>query len=470
LSNVIAFGALLAWPLVTLLLILAMSTRQAIVWSLLAGYLLLPGSTAFSLQGVPDLDKTTIPNIATFLFAMALARRGEFRWPRGFAVNLLLLAYVVSPLLTGLANRDPIATGDVVRPAMTLYDSVSFMAYHLFDVFPFILGAGFLRDENSHREMLLIFVGAALAYSLPILAEIRLSPQLAMQIYGISDPFFFIQNMRGSGFRAMVFLGHGLLIAIFLAMGLMAAAGLWRQRRPVWGLPAALVVAFLAAVLVLNKSAGSLIISLVLVPAFLLLPARRFLTLAAVIATIVFAYPLLRSADLIPTSGIEQLTARVDPDRAASFAFRVTNEDQLLERARERYVLGWGGWARNRIFISNWAGQFSDASVTDGTWIVTIGTSGWVGYIALFGLITYPVWRCYGMRKRAVPIASVALVGMLTLNLVDLVPNSSLRPITWLIAGALTGLVVQPVRQKGKVAAKGRRVAPDFSKLKPATA
>jgi hypothetical protein len=129
-------------------------------------------------------------------------------------------------------------------------------------------------------------------------------------------------------------------------------------------------------------------------------------------------------------------------------------------------VLGWGAWGRHRVLAQAWDGNFRDASVTDGTWIITIGIVGWVGYLSLFGLLTYPVWRAFRLRNRGFPIASTALVGVLILNLIDLIPNSSLGPLTWLAAGALTGLVVAPEWRK---AGKPARVAPSFNRMTPAT-
>jgi hypothetical protein len=459
---------LLIWPLVTLLLFLALPTRRAIVWSLVAGYLLLPPRTAFAFSGFPDLDKTTLPNIVTFLFAMTLARRGDFRWRGGFILNMLLLIYLVSPFLTGLTNPDPQQQGRSVWPGMTLYDSLSMTGGHVIDVLPFILGAGFLRDERSHRELITIYVLAAVAYTLPVLEEIRMAPLLARNIYGILELQYFIQSMRGGGFRAMVFLSHGLLVSAFLALGVMGAAGLWRERRALWGVPASLITAFLFVVLVLNKSAGAIGLTFLLVPAFLLMTPRRFVSLAAIVAAIVVAYPLLRSADLIPTETFRVAMEQVSPSRAQSFGFRVANEDLQLAHVRERMWFGWGGWGRSLITPgSEFQGTLINVSVPDGTWILTIGTFGWIGYIALFGLLTYPIWHVYRIRKQGLPIISVALVGMLTLNLIDLIPNSSLRPITWLIAGSLSALVLAPA---GRRIASRQRVAPDFSKIGAAAA
>jgi hypothetical protein len=88
--------------------------------------------------------------------------------------------------------------------------------------------------------------------------------------------------------------------------------------------------------------------------------------------------------------------------------------------------------------VTDW-GSTRDITLTDGTWIITLGTSGWLGYGSLFGLLCYPFWHIYRRRKADISPATLALVAMLLFNVLDLIPNSSLRPITWLIAGALAG-------------------------------
>ena len=77
------------------------------------------------------------------------------------------------------------------------------------------------------------------------------------------------------------------------------------------------------------------------------------------------------------------------------------NEDALSERAAEKPWGGWGSWGRNLIFDPE-TGQ--DRSIVDGAWILLIGTYGWLGYLAQFGLMTLPV-ILIALGRRKVPIA-----------------------------------------------------------------
>ncbi|HEY1125742.1 MAG TPA: O-antigen ligase family protein [Sphingobium sp.] len=448
---------LLGWPLVTLVLFLTMSTQRAIVTSLVGAYLLLPFSLSYDFPGVPLLDKSSIPNIVTFLLALVLGRSGEFRWIRSVPVNLLLLAYVISPFATGFANTDAVQIGSVFLPGLTLYNSVSTAAGRAIELMPFILGAGLVSRPQGHRDILLVFVLAALAYTPPIFLEVLKGPFIQARLYGIDPGDFFQQQIRGDSFRAMVLMGHGLAVSAFVGLAVLAAVGLWRSRLRVFGMPSLLCGLYLFGVLVLNKSAGSVIFVVAIAPLLALLSGRRFLTLALAIGLVVVTYPLLRASGVIPIEYVTSTASSFSKERAESFNTRVRNEEILLKRANQRPLFGWGGWNRNRVFVVTAWGSTTDITVTDGTWIIMIGTGGWVGYIAAFGLLCYPFWHVFRRRKMDVSPATVALVAMLMFNVLDLIPNSSLRPITWLIAGALAGFT--PPRPQRRPSTGVARVA-----------
>jgi hypothetical protein len=64
----IATIALLAWPVIALILFMVMSAQRATVWTILGGYLLLPFSVILvDLPGIPELDKSNIPSLAALL-------------------------------------------------------------------------------------------------------------------------------------------------------------------------------------------------------------------------------------------------------------------------------------------------------------------------------------------------------------------------------------------------------------------
>jgi hypothetical protein len=100
-------------------------------------------------------------------------------------------------------------------------------------------------------------------------------------------------------------------------------------------------------------------------------------------------------------------------------------------------------------------------TVADGRWIILIGIFGWVGYLAEFGLIALPVLMLWLYKNRVGDIPHQRLIGPVTLllaiNLMDMLPNATLTPLTWLFAGAVLGLAESA--RRGALA-PGERTAP----------
>ena len=80
-----------------------------------------------------------------------------------------------------------------------------------------------MAEEGSERLMLRALLTGGLIYSLPMLVEVRLSPQINVWIYGYFAHDFG-QMMRYGGYRPMVFMTHGLWVALFACMAVLAAA------------------------------------------------------------------------------------------------------------------------------------------------------------------------------------------------------------------------------------------------------
>ncbi len=164
---------------------------------------------------------------------------------------------------------------------------------------------------------------------------------------------------------------------------------------------------------------------------------RGQLLFAAIVAGCILVFPILRGSGLVPVDTLVSWSSAISQDRAESLAFRFRNEDILLARANEKPLSGWGGYGRNRVFDDE-TGR--DVSVTDGMWIITIGTWGWIGYISQFGLLIIPtIFLAVRRRELEVSYATAGLALMLAANLLDMIPNATLTPVTWLIGGALAG-------------------------------
>jgi hypothetical protein len=437
--NWFATFALLSWPAVALCLYLKRPVGQATLWTILGAQLLLPVGAAIKFEGIPPFDKISIPNLAALVGCLLALRRPLRIW-NGFGLaGILILVYVIGPFITAELNDDPIVLVDRTLPAASTYDALSAVVGQLLFLLPFFLGRQLLRSSAENEEILRVLVIAGLLYSLPMLFELRMSPQLNNWFYGYF-PHSFIQQVRDGGFRPVVFMGHGLLVAFFAMTTAVAAAALWRTQTRVARLPSGGVTAYLGVILVLCKSLGPLIYGAVLVSLVRLAKPRLQLRLALVLVTISLLYPMLRISNLVPTNAMIHAAEFVSAERASSLKTRINQEEQLLKRASQRIWFGWGRWGRARVYDKE-SGQ--DISVTDGYWIITMGQFGLVGFLAEFGLLALPIFRAASSLKFAasardsVILAALALI--VAVSIVDLLPNSSITPWTWLLAGALLG-------------------------------
>lgn len=444
--NAFAYLMLMVWPLVCMAFFRRLPLERAIIWSVLGGYLLLPPMATFDLPLVPDFNKTTIPNLCALAFCIFVAKRRVPFWPANNVVRVLLVLFVGVAIPTVLTNSDPIvfhsmfatwpvsfAVGEL--PGLRAIDMFSVLSRQAITIIPFILGWAFLSSRAGMRELLLALAVGGLIYSVPALIEVRLSPQINTWVYGFFQHNF-LQMMREGGFRPLVFLPHALWLAFFFMTAILSCVVLARSSDP--GLRARFWAAavYLGFVLVLCKSLAPMLYALTLVPV-LLCSTRLQVRVAFGFAAVAVLYPLLRDYNLVPLDRILGWAEAYSPERAQSLQYRFDNEEQLLARAHEKWLFGWGGWGRN-LMRDAYSGDI--VTIPDGEWIIVFGSFGMVGYLSNMGLLAMPLlllWRRMGKKEPTSHAAALALI--LAITLVDMLINAILTPYTWLIAGAVLG-------------------------------
>jgi hypothetical protein len=436
--NLFAYFALLSWPLVAFCLFQLRPVGQALFWTILGAHLLLPVGTSIKFDMIPAFDKTSIATLSALLGCFFAGKK--LRLFNGFGVaELLILMLLAGPFITSELNADPLRAGISWRPGVGHYDALSAMIAQFIFFIPFVLGRQILHSATDNREVLRLLVMAGLVYSLPMLFEVRMSPQLHTWIYGYF-PHSFMQQIRDGGFRPVVFIGHGLGVAFFAMTTAVAAVALWRTGERVFKFPAGAIAGYLSVVLLLCKTLGAFVYGIVIAPFVRFASPQVQLRLATGLALITLLYPTLRAADLFPTAGLSEIAALLSEERAESLNFRFEQEQQLLNHAWDRFTFGWGRFGRNRIYDED---SGKDLSVTDGRWIITMGQFGFFGFLAEFGLLALPIFRAASSLRHSATmhdqIFLAALSLILAINLIDLLPNAGLTPFTWLLAGMLLG-------------------------------
>lgn len=452
---------LYSFPLVVLILFRRLDKPKALVASILAGYLLLPEQLMLDLPLLPTLNKHTIPVLTAFFVLLAFKDHRTHAvlpgWiPKSRLSRSFIVVLLAGALATAQTNGDTIVINTTILPGLSIYDGVSLILAIAVSILPFILARKFLAYPEQQRLVLSALVVAGGLYSFLALYEVRMSPQLNNIIFGFF-PHSFLQHVRGDGYRPIVFLNHGLWLSIFLAMCCLAAVSLFRVSQGATRAKYLLIGGWLFLTLVLTKSLGAFIITLCLLPV-IFLSRRIHLIVASTVAMIVILYPMLRGSGLLPLEPFLDWAYSVDFERGHSLEYRLTNEEILLEKANERPSFGWGIWGRS--FVYDETGR--EISVTDGYWIIILGVGGWIRYVAEFGLLCLPLLIMV-MRKDKYELGpeTTLLSLLMTANLVDLIPNATITPITWMIAGALWGRIElgRIVEEEGRetVSAMGQR-------------
>ena len=141
-----------AWPVVALWLYQTRPVNQATLWTILGGFLLLPvGASIKIAEGIPQLDKISIPVLAALVGCFFFARR-PLRFWNGFGLaEVLVLIYLIGPFVTSELNADAVVSGSLFLPSLGGYDGLSATISQLLFVLPFLLGRRLLKNSGRHR-------------------------------------------------------------------------------------------------------------------------------------------------------------------------------------------------------------------------------------------------------------------------------------------------------------------------------
>ena len=406
---------------------------------LLLPLMFLPEQVFFKFSGLPLFDKQRIATLWLFVGVLLFHRDRLGSVRLGRWLKLLVLLLICGGVLTVFSNSDPIEYGIVSLPPHEPYDAVHTIIQNTLDyLLPLILGMAMFSGPKDLRVLLRALVGAGLVYSVLQLIEIRLSPQLHVWVYGFFQHTFG-QTIRDGGFRPTVFMEHGLAVAMFAVVVIMAAAALYKLKIRVFRVPAGWALAYLWLVLLLSKSAAAFLYSLVAVPLILFTSPRAQFRVAMVLATLVLVYPWARGAGLVPVDYLrDRVAVEYGEERAGSIMTRLVNEERLLEHASERYLFGWG-W-HGRPYLFNPENGLVEA-IRDGDWIITVGNWGHVGFLAKYLLMLVPLFvsarRLKRVRRESDRRLLAALGLIIGVSAFDLLPNGNFNYLIFVFSGAL---------------------------------
>jgi len=422
------------WPVATIVLFLKTTPQRAIVATVVAGFLLLP-VTSFKVPGIPAYDKSMAISLGLVLGGLISGQAARYPLKLRFYDLPLLFFCVVGPFATAFSN------------GLTAYDGFS-------DMVKAVCGWGvcywagrkYFTEPGSLRILVEGIVIGGLAYVVPILFELRMSPQLSRMVYGVA-PAAFDQTIRYGGYRPMVFLKHGLMLATWMAAASLSAFCLWRTREidRLGGIRVWMAAILLIIITVLCKSAngwGYLVIGI----AFSLYYARTGSTrVLRWLLVGIFAYLAVRSTSLLSVAQVQAFVGRFfDAERVASLTWRLRQEDLFGAKALLRPVFGWGGYGRGWPIDPNTGMTFQ---MVDSLWVILFSTYGFTGLVSAFYTLGIGPWRIFSAhrhrRGEAMPPQSEHIVDAVILGLIlcifmlDCLMNAMVSPVYILAAGAL---------------------------------
>ncbi|MFO0959093.1 MAG: hypothetical protein U0800_16975 [Isosphaeraceae bacterium] len=395
-------------------------------------YMTMPTVT-LDVPGLPDINKPSAIALACWLGTILFAsdRLLAFR-PRWF--DIPLFCYVLSPFPAAISNE------------LTVYDGVSGVVVQFlqFSGSPYLLGRVHFRGIGDLRALAVAIFFGGLAYTLPCLYEIRMSPVLQIYLYGTGGG----DTFRLGGYRPMVFLYNGLELGLWMAATCVAGYTLWLSGalKQVRGFSAGWALAFLIGVTILCRSSGALAI---MMAGCLAIYLTRRLPRKAWILALVLVVPLFvatRPSGILPLEDLSQmLIENFDAERGRSFKFRVDNEDLYIAKSLQRPLFGWGGYNRHQVY--NEEGLVT--TINDSRWILSFSTTGlfglvsWTAFMMLPGvLLALRIPARDWLRPAFAPATALAVVA--TMFALDNLVNCMDNPIYSLSIGAVASILGVP--------------------------
>ena len=439
--NLFAYGMIILWPIIAILMYKRFDTVTATFWTIVGGYMFLPAKTAIDLPLIPAIGKDEISAIAAFIGCKFIKNEKVSLFGVGNVQKFVFGLILFIPFMNVVFNTEPMFNGRLWIQGLTLYDAVSQVLAQYLSLLPFLIGMTIIKSRTDQEKFIHLLVNAGLVYSILILFEIRNSPQLHTWVYGFF-PHDFSQTFRSDGFRAVVFMGHGLLVATFLFVCVGAAAiqvKIGREKNKVQNI---IIFCYLLLVLILSKTLGALILGIIVCVSILLTGITFQKIIVRVFVLTFLLYPTLSILKLVPYDMIIDFISGFSVERAGSLSFRFTNEIAILEHAFIKLMVGWGSWGRNLLY----------ASIPDGYWLIIYGTYGAIYFYALFGLFISGTFITISKNtekndKTIYFGLSLILAGVLF----DQIPNSSLGASwLWLFSGLLAKSIFLMNRSKAK--------------------
>lgn len=435
-GNALVPLALMAWMPLVVWAISKFEKRIVVAGAFVLGWMFLP-EAKIPLPGLPDLSKMFATCVAILAGSFIFDRKTLLS-VRLSVMDLPMFLWCTSPFFSSLAN------------GIGAYDGLSeTLAQTVTWGLPYFVAKVYFGDPEGLKTLALAIFLGGIVYIPLCFIEMAISPQLHRMTYGFSQANI-LQSMRGDGFRPVVYMQHGLMVAMWMVSA--TFFGIWLhyakllpKKLPMIPIPTVWFIPALFFTTVLMKSSGAL--GLFIIGMFTLFTAQRFKTpiIFIILLLIPPTYMISRSTGYWDGTNLSSWIERnYSAERAQSLQFRFDNEEMLIDKAKEGSFFGWAGWGRSRVYDDD--GR--DLTITDGLWIISYGVRGIYGIVLMTIAIILPMVLLLikvPLKEWASPRYAAASVfaTMLTLYMIDNLLNAMVNPIFMLFAGGITTMLTQ---------------------------
>ncbi len=425
--------ALFGWLPVVMLMYSMMPPRRAAILATALAWMFLPVA-GYKVEGVPPYDKMNATNLAVFLGAL-IFDQGRFRCLKLSWFDVPMLGYCLLPFISLRAMALPFASSVYWSLDQTI-------AWGL----PYLVGRLYIRHLEDVCELARLLVICGLIYVPFCLYEIRMSPELHRIVYGFTQHAWG-QTKRGDGWRPMVFMQHGLMVATWMTSITVLGFWGWRRRtlKRIWGLRAGVVVSLLLWTAFWCKSTGATVLMIVSIVA---LSLARLTGRSWVIMLLIAAPAIYVSSRVIGAwdgKWLVAAAAEISEGRSVSLRSRLDSEQNFIGHALKRPLVGWGPGPQATPPMEE---RVAKKATWDALWIInftkfgTMGLLAWLLVGALPGALFLSAFRGAAREHPGVS-AGMALVVALSCYQIDCLSNAMIQPVFVLGFGGITGVATE---------------------------
>ena len=389
------------WYPLCFVLFMLLPAPRAVAVGLVTGFLLLP-NVVYDLPGMPNYDKGLAIVLGVGL-AAAICDHTRILSFRPRWVDLPMLVLCLAPYLSAVVNGD-----GAYRGASNMFDFAVRWAL------PWLLGRLYFAELEAQKYLCLAVIVGAMIYVPFALWEVKMSPQLHREFYGVMLRSFKHARRSFGLWRPNVFVDHGLLYGLYNAAAALCAFWLWHTKavRRVWGFPMGFVVATLFFMALAAQSSNALLLLFLGIVCLWL--AKRYGVRVPVLLLILVppTYVTLRVG--LSWDG-EQLVALATSvfgrTRAESLQTRIDSEAELRDNILDR---PWFGFDDFKEFTGNKGRDVEQNPIlVDSRWLLYLGLYGVFSLVGLWSmqlLAPLLLWRKLPPQYWSNPVLAAAAV------------------------------------------------------------